>query len=55
MKKRIRRLEATNAQSTEGDSSLCSDIFEIDIEEELKLIKEDEDYNTDLTNFNLKL
>lgn len=53
MKRRIRRLEATNAQSTEGDSSLCSDIFEIDIEKELNF--KDEEYKNLGNNLNLIL
>ena len=52
MKKRIRRLEATNAQSTEGNSSLCGDIFEIDIKKELNF--EDAEHK-DFENLNLIL
>jgi hypothetical protein len=55
MRNKITRLKATNEKSIKGNSPLCGDSFEIDIEAEFKSVKEDEDYNTDLTNFNLKL
>ena len=55
MRNKITRLKATNKKSIKGNSSLCGDIFEIDIEAEFKSVKEDEDYNTDLTNFKFKL
>lgn len=52
MKTRKTRLKATNAKSTKGNSSLCGDIFEIDIKKELNF--EDAEHE-DFENLNLIL
>lgn len=52
MKKRQTRLKATNEKSIKGNSSLCGDIFEIDIKKELNF--EDAEHE-DSENFNFNL
>lgn len=53
MKKKIARLKATNEKSIKGNSSLCGDSFEIDIEKEFNF--EDEEFENSDNNFNLIL
>ena len=52
MKKKIARLKTTNEKSIKGNSSLCGDIFEIDIKKELNF--EDAEHK-DFENLNLIL
>ena len=52
MRNKITRLKATNEKSIKGNSSLCGDIFEIDIKKELNF--EDAEHE-DFENLNLIL
>ncbi len=53
MRNKITRLKATNEKSIKGNSSLCGDSFEIDIEKEFNF--EDEEFENSDNNFNLIL
>lgn len=53
MRNKITRLKATNEKSIKGNSSLCGDSVEIDIEKELNF--KDEEYKNLGNNLNLIL